>query len=51
MNNNFENIIPWNGANDTGKDVRLDDGNYNIDSLDAQEYAVEPYMRQIITVW
>ena len=35
----------------TGKDVRLDDGNYNIDSLDAQEYAVEPYMRQIITVW
>ena len=23
MNNNFENIIPWNGANDTGKDVRL----------------------------
>lgn len=33
------------------KDVRLDDGVYNIDSLDAQEYAVEPYMRQIITVW
>lgn len=32
-------------------DVRLDDGTYNIDSLDAQEYAVEPYMRQIITVW
>ena len=33
------------------KDVRLDDGVYKIDSLDAQEYAVEPYMRQIITVW
>lgn len=33
------------------KDVRLDDGTYNIDSLDAQEYAVEPYMRQILTVW
>ena len=33
------------------EDVRLDDGTYNIDSLDAQEYAVEPYMRQIITVW
>lgn len=30
------------------KDVRLDDGKYNIDSLDAQEYAVEPYMRQMI---
>ena len=30
------------------KDVRLDDGTYNIDSLDAQEYAVEPYMRQIL---
>ena len=33
------------------KDVRLDDGAYNIDSLDAQEYSVEPYMRQIISVW
>lgn len=33
------------------EDVRLDDGTYNIDSLDAQEYAVEPYMRQILTVW
>lgn len=33
------------------KDVRLDDGNYNIDSLDAQEYAVEPHMKQIIDVW
>ena len=33
------------------KDVRLDDGTYNIDSLDAQEYSVEPYMRQIISVW
>ena len=33
------------------KDVRLDDGTYNIDSLDAQEYAVEPYMNQIIDIW
>jgi PBSX family phage terminase large subunit len=33
------------------KDVRLDDGTYNIDSLDAQEYAVEPYMNQIIDMW
>lgn len=33
------------------KDVRLDDGTYNIDSLDAQEYAVEPYMRQMLRVW
>jgi hypothetical protein len=23
MDNEFENIVPWNGANDTGKDVRL----------------------------
>lgn len=33
------------------EDVRLDDGTYNIDSLDAQEYAVEPYMRQMIDIW
>lgn len=32
------------------KDVRLDDGTYNIDSLDAQEYAVEPYMRQMLRI-
>ena len=32
------------------KDVRLDDGNYNIDSLDAFEYSVEPIMRDIIDV-
>lgn len=23
MNNEFENIVPWNGAKDTGRDVRL----------------------------
>ena len=23
MDNNFENIVPWNGENDTGRDVRL----------------------------
>lgn len=33
------------------EDVRQDDGTYNIDSLDAQEYAVEPYMRQMINIW
>lgn len=33
------------------EDVRLDDGTYNIDSLDAQEYAIEPYMKQIIDIW
>ena len=32
------------------KDVRLDDGTYNVDSLDAQEYAVEPYMRQMMDI-
>ncbi len=30
------------------KDVRLDDGNYNIDSLDALEYALEPSMKSFI---
>lgn len=29
-------------------DVRLDDGNYNIDSLDAFEYSVEPLMNDIV---
>ncbi len=33
------------------KDVRLDDGTYNVDSLDAQEYAVEPYMRQMMDIF
>ena len=23
MNNEFEQIVPWNGAQDTGRDVRL----------------------------
>ncbi|MEG1007491.1 MAG: hypothetical protein RSO15_14630, partial [Bacteroides sp.] len=23
MNNDYENIVPWNGGNDTGRDVRL----------------------------
>lgn len=23
MDNKYENIIPWNGANDTGRDVRM----------------------------
>lgn len=40
----------WDAKHKT-EDVRLDDGTYNVDSLDAQEYAVEPYMRQILTVW
>lgn len=29
-------------------DERLDDGSVNIDSLDAQEYSTEPYMKQLI---
>lgn len=32
------------------KDVRLDDGNYNIDSLDAFEYSIEPFINDIIEV-
>lgn len=31
-------------AKSIGKDVRLDDGQHNIDSLDALEYAFEPFM-------
>lgn len=33
-----------------GKDVRLDDGSSNIDSLDALEYSFEPYMRGLTEV-
>lgn len=31
-------------------DTRLDDGSINIDSLDAFEYSIEPYMQDIINV-
>lgn len=37
----------WDGRNMT-KDIRLDDGTYNIDSLDALEYSTERYMNTII---
>ena len=30
--------------NSTGTDKRLDNGSVNIDSLDAMEYSIEPYM-------
>jgi len=33
---------------DSSEDVRLDDGNYNIDSLDAFEYSFEAKMNEII---
>lgn len=33
------------------KDVRLDDGTTNIDSLDALEYSMERYMGEMIEVW
>lgn len=45
----FEAAV-WDGRQLT-KDVRLDDGSYNIDSLDAQEYAAEPYMTQMLDIW
>ena len=32
------------------KDVRLDDGNYNIDSLDAFEYSIEPNLNDLIEI-
>ena len=44
----FRNAV-WDSKHPT-EDVRLDDGTYNVDSLDAQEYAVEPYMRQMIEI-
>lgn len=33
---------------DPTEDIRVDDGNYNIDSLDSFEYSIEPYMKEII---
>ena len=33
------------------RDVRLDDGTTNIDSLDALEYSAEPYMEEMIEIW
>ncbi|HBN10643.1 MAG TPA: PBSX family phage terminase large subunit, partial [Ruminococcus sp.] len=32
------------------KDVRLDNGEYNIDSLDALEYSAEPFMNDILSI-
>ncbi len=32
------------------EDVRLDDGSVNIDSLDALEYALEPYMKEMMSI-
>ena len=31
-------------------DVRLDDGKHDIDSLDAQEYSTEPYMKVLVQI-
>ena len=45
----FQSAV-WDSKHIT-EDVRLDDGSINIDSLDAQEYAVEPYMRQMLNIW
>ena len=41
----FRNAV-WTA--DIHEDVRLDDGNYNIDTLDAQEYSTEPYMETMM---
>lgn len=35
---------------DRVEDIRLDDGTYNIDTLDAQEYSTERYMSDLITL-
>lgn len=45
----FESAV-WDSKSVT-KDVRLDDGTYNVDSLDAQEYAVETNMQDILEIW
>jgi len=42
--NAVENAV-WDGKQ--GKDTRLDDGSVNIDSLDALEYAIERYEREL----
>lgn len=41
----FEGAV-W--ADSFGKEIRLDDGTSNIDSLDAQEYSTEPYMSKML---
>lgn len=44
----FENAV-WSDKTDSnGKDVRLDDGTVNIDTLDAQEYSTEELHKQLI---
>lgn len=40
----FQNAV-W--QQNTNKDIRLDDGKMNIDTLDAQEYSTEYLMQQI----
>jgi hypothetical protein len=40
----FQNAV-W--QQNTTKDIRLDDGKMNIDTLDAQEYSTESLMSQI----
>lgn len=39
----------WNGKQ--LDDTRLDDGSINIDSLDAFEYSIEPYMNEILNLY
>lgn len=41
----IENAV-WDSGK-SGKDIRLDDGSVNIDSLDALEYAIERYEREL----
>ena len=44
----FENAI-WSDKTDSdGKDIRLDDGTVNIDTLDAQEYSTEELHKLLI---
>ena len=43
----METAVWENSKSGSGKDTRLDDGTINIDSLDAFEYAIERYEREL----
>ena len=46
----IESLSTATWSNKSGKDERLDDGTYNIDSLDALEYSTEAYMSDIMAL-
>jgi PBSX family phage terminase large subunit len=46
----IESLSTATWSSKSGKDERLDDGTYNIDSLDALEYSTEAYMSDIMAL-